>query len=1184
MNCPQCASPETLFKNKLSKWLCTDCGTTFEPPSAAEPHAASLAANPKRIFFSYGHDLNKPLIDRFKADLEKRGHAVWIDYKQLGTWDDWKGGITRGIHDSQLAVAFLSIHSTRDPGVCRNEVAMALHHFGTVYPVLVEKVPAESIPATIQHLQWPDLSDWQRRQQEDSAEFERFYEERLMEIINKVEGEATRFASEAEVMRRVLSPSSFDGKFYQHLDGFVGREWLFDEFEQWLNHKPDSRVFWLKAGPGFGKTAFAVQLANRYRAAVVGTWFCEQGSAELTDPLCAVRTLAFQLALRWDDYRTRLLPRLGLGAASSEVQIREALESLARKNLPDTFSHLISEPLAGLIWREHKLVILLDALDEATDAEGQNTLSALINGRFLELPPWISFVATSRPDAPVVGHLQRFKPFEIAAEDRRNTADLRLYCRQVLGTVPGIPALGEAEREQLYESVVGKSSGMVLYLRMVVEGLLEGSLALGDLNRMEVGLGGLRSRYYTAFGHRFGSDYADSVQPLLRLVMAAPGPLPLALAGEVLGCGKEAVRGMRTRLGAYLTESAGGLSIFHKTLEEWLRCEASGAFFTDSDSARTDLGKFLWGIFAEREDDGRGLIKTLDWEASVMDWVPRLLPTMPQWERPEKLADFANFLSVRARYQGAETLYRRALAGHEKALGPDHPDTLETTNKLGILLHDTGDLDGAEALHRRAFAGREKTLGPSHPDTLASANNLGMLLKDKGNMDGAEPLYRRALAGLEKALGPDHPHTLASTNNLGNLLNDKGDLDGAEALHRRVLASREKALGPDHPDTLDSVHNLGNLLNDRGDLDGSEALHRRALAGFEKALGPEHPATLDSVNCLGALLRKKRDLNGAEPLYRRALAGFEKALGAEHPSTLGSLNNLGNLLKDKGDLDGAESLYRLALEGRKKILGPDHPDTLASISNLGSLLKDQEDLEGAETLYRYALAGREKALGPSHPDTLSIVNSLGILLKNRGDINGAEAFYRRALRGLEKALGPNHPNTLQSVNNLGNLLKNKGDFDGAESLHRRALAGREKALGPDHPDTLTSFNNLANVLKNKGDVDGAEFLHRRALAAREKALGPDHPDTLQSVHNLGNLLDATSRRKEAIDLLRKWTTISEIAADEVRYNLACYECLAGNEGEAKRLITKHLALHPGMKSEALQDPDFQTIHQFLETL
>ena len=408
MKCPFCSSTDTLFKAKAGRWECQACEERFDSSTPVEllsqpPGLSDKAGQPKRIFFSYGHDANRELVDRFKEDLEKRGHSVWVDYKEIGAWDDWRGSITQGIHDSQLAIAFLSLHSTRDPGVCRNEVAMALHHFGTVYPVLVEQMPLDSIPVTIAHLQWPDLSQWRdiRDGVVDGMDFERYYEEKLLEIVSRVEGDATRFASEAAVLRRVLKPSSFEGKFAQHLDGFMGREWVFEAFEVWLNQQPESRVFWLKAGPGFGKTALAVNLANRYRAAVVGTWFCDEQSIELRDPLRAVCTLAFQLALRWDDYRARLLPRLGLFAGSPEAQIAEALESLSKKNLSDLFSHLISEPLAGLIWREHKLVILIDALDEATEVTGQNALSALISGKFLELPKWISFVVTSRPDASV---------------------------------------------------------------------------------------------------------------------------------------------------------------------------------------------------------------------------------------------------------------------------------------------------------------------------------------------------------------------------------------------------------------------------------------------------------------------------------------------------------------------------------------------------------------------------------------------------------------------------------------------------------------------------------------------------------------------------------------------------------------------------------------------------------------
>jgi hypothetical protein len=89
------------------------------------------------IFFSYGHDANRELVERFRADLEARGHTVWFDAKDIGCWDDWKGAITRGIDRSQMAIAFMSRHGLRDPGVCRNEMALALNRFGTIYPAPV---------------------------------------------------------------------------------------------------------------------------------------------------------------------------------------------------------------------------------------------------------------------------------------------------------------------------------------------------------------------------------------------------------------------------------------------------------------------------------------------------------------------------------------------------------------------------------------------------------------------------------------------------------------------------------------------------------------------------------------------------------------------------------------------------------------------------------------------------------------------------------------------------------------------------------------------------------------------------------------------------------------------------------------------------------------------------------------
>jgi 3-methyladenine DNA glycosylase/8-oxoguanine DNA glycosylase/tetratricopeptide (TPR) repeat protein len=972
MKCPHCSSIDTTWKSKAAKWECNACEERFagEPPAdepeSVRPLLPAKAAKPKRIFFSYGHDANRELVDRFKADLEARGHQVWIDYKEIGAWDNWKGEITRGIHESEMAIAFLSIHSTRDPGVCRNEVAMALQHFGKVYPVLVEQVPLESIPVTVAHLQWPDLSRWREFRDQEDLDFERFYEEKFLEIVSRVEGEAGRFASEAEVLRRVLNPSGFEGRFARHLAGFTGREWVFEAYEHWLDHQPSSRVFWVKAGPGFGKTALAVQMANRHRAAIVGTWFCDHQSVELRDPLRALQTIAYQLALRWDDYRVRLLPRLGLFADSAPERIEEARQELAKKSLHDLFSFLISEPMAGLIWREHKLVILVDALDEGAEADGTNPLAALISGRFLELPEWIGFVVTSRPDASVVPYLQGFKPFSIQAGDERNTADLQAYCQAQVS-----PMLPTEDQERICAMLVEKSAGMMLYLRLVSEGLREGILEASGLEKLESGLPGLYSRYHAAFEARFRKDFQEKVQPLLRLVMAAPGPLPLDLAREVLGWDRETAVCARAIVGSYLVEDQGGLSLFHKTLGEWLGSEKSGIYFTDSEPAAMRLGEFLWGCFDMRVENAFGRTDPFCWELFVGDWLPKLIPHTKRCE------DWSGISS------------------------------------LGLWFREKLQTDKAEELCLKALNGREKSLGNENPDTLTSLNDLANLLTDKRDYEKAEALYRRALEVRERVLGLEHPDTLVTVNNIGNLL-DRFRSKEAETFHRRAWEGRERVLGGEHPDTLKSMNNLSISLN-RTDLAASEILCRRALEIKEKTIGENHPSTLKSVISLGNLLCKKRDSEiakakdtlvddesiaqdleiEAESLYRRAIVGFKKALGSEHPDTLLSLSNLAKLLNEKRDYEGAEVLYRETLEVRLKVFGKDHPDSLTNLNKLAELLVAKGEKGEAEALYHQVLEGFENKWGADHPYTFSIIKNLGQLLADEGSYEKMGDYYRR---------------------------------------------------------------------------------------------------------------------------------------------------------------------------------------------
>jgi tetratricopeptide (TPR) repeat protein len=72
---------------------------------------------------------------------------------------------------------------------------------------------------------------------------------------------------------------------------------------------------------------------------------------------------------------------------------------------------------------------------------------------------------------------------------------------------------------------------------------------------------------------------------------------------------------------------------------------------------------------------------------------------------------------------------KRAVAGEEKALGPEHTSTLDTVNNLGLLYRAQGRLVEAEAMYERALAGKEKALGTEHTSTLDIVNNLGLLYR-----------------------------------------------------------------------------------------------------------------------------------------------------------------------------------------------------------------------------------------------------------------------------------------------------------------------------------------------------------------------------------------------------------------------------------------------------------------------
>ncbi len=1132
--CPFCGS-EDLHALKSGKYICENCERLFTPEDTGGDTPAGGTGRPMKIFISYAHAQNE-IVQSIMEALKARGHEVWFDKNDIHHGDDWRKAITDGLTSCNGVVSFLSREAIREGGVCLDELGIAVGvKYGNIQTVLLHKEKdLQPIPAQLTRRQWLDMSDWQEIRERSAGEYRAWLEEKIGEIIRMVESDEVReFAGQISRIREKLSidDRSISRQAWYLSRPFVGREWLTEKIENWLNDPAGGHMCAVYGGPGTGKSAFAAQFV--YHSPRVGaSLFFEHGNEHFNSPEAIVRELVFQLSCRLPEYRSLLIYEL------------DQISNLQALNPQEQFQRLLAVPLQRSIGGHHEtLCVVVDGLDECTE-EGKRQAARLLSSEYF--PSWLRILVLTRPENAVTGSLRPDITIDMTGNRDANTEDIRRYYEKRLGE----RLRQSPDRARVLDELTKRTNGVFLYAYIVSGMILQEKLDPEDPAAYPRDLNGSFAQWFSRyFPDR--DEYDRFYRLPLGIIAASEQPVPVeeleTADGEfVRGTQSYVLRekdperhaaGMAQRLERcapllrYGTDEFGKTAVgfTHRYIGEWLTGKDGSAgqsfaaeFFCDPRDAMWALEK-AWRNRLESTQpltEYQALhLQDAMIRAGESEEVIRAAAASEPWGKvlktKRKEYDRAGKWDLCLLFARAECARCRA------AFGEEHPDTLAALSALASVLSDLGKYRETLEIREKVYETRKRIFGAEHPDTLPALSNLALTLSDMGRYREALAKQQQAYEAEKRILGEENPETLAALNNLASCLSSLGMSREAGEKQKLIYEIKKRTLGDEHPDTLFALSNLAFEMAEQGNY--QEALEWQELV-YEKrkqTLGEDHPDTLLALNNLAYTLnRLGRDQEALEK-KERVYEGRKRILGEEHPDTLIALHNLASSLRVQGRYQEALEKQKQVYEMSRRVLGDEHRNTLSALGNMAVTLsdmgRDQEALEKNEQVYEMS----RRVLGEDHPDTLLALGNLAVSLSEMDRDQEALEKKEQVYEAKKRILGENHPGTLTALSNLAISLGKLGRHEEALEKESQLYEARKRVLGEDHPDTIRALSNLSDTLEDLGRKQEALEIKEQVYEARKRVFGEEHPVTMRTMRNIGVSLYYMDRRRESLEMLER---------------------------------------------------------------
>ena len=1020
---------------------------------------------PIRVFVSYGHpesEVCREILEAIRARETPR-YEPWFDESDIRTGDNWRRSIQEGIKNSQQVVACLSPHSTREGGVCLDELAIAVgvqgEYGGKVHSILLGPEKEVKPPATVGQNQWLDMSDWREKKAQGPDVYARWFRAKMQELFRVLESrENVTFNGEIQELRQRLNVYSDTSTQYALLKKpYVGRKWLEEEVEQWLDDPHGKKICLLSGVPAVGKSAFAVHYTH-YNWRVAANLFCRSNMNTFNDPSMVLQTLAFQLACHLPDYRKNLLRTL--------PENKAALEKLTEDEL---FETLLGPNIANTVdGGQETMAIVVDGLDECGTPE-RNALARLLAKRAPGLPRWLRVLVLARRTPAVLQSMSSAAQIELDSRAPQNRADIRAYFVQRLE-----PRFGQDPQwNASLDALTDRSEGVFLYAEMMSEMLLEKG-ALEAAEEYPAGLNEAFARWFDYF-FRTEEEYKALWRRPIGCLLAAPEPLPKSALRKVMGWSRDQINDFYRRISVLLRTDKNifgdeTLEIPHAYVRAWLSQEDNPYSASAEDGAEALAESF----YAQFKEDA----KELSFYEAIH--LPELLERAGRKKaRREveenhdwfwRVLDAGDVYRTWGKLDEALELYQRCRGIAEDLVQvrdtpEDQRDLSVSYSRIANIYKAQGRLEEALKLYQRGLAIREKLVqvrdtSEEQRDLFVSYEKIAGIYEAQGRLEEALKLYQQGLEIAEELAQTrgaleDQRDLSVSYNEIAAIYKAQGKLKKALKLYQQSLAIREKLVQirgtpEDQHDLSASYNRVADIYEAQGKLEEALKLYQKDLAITEELVqtrgtpGDQRDLSV-SYKRVAAIYEAQGKLEEALKLYQKDLAITEELVqtrgtpGDQRDLSV-SYERIAGIYEAQGKLEEALMLYQKGLviaEELVQVRGTpeDQRDLSVSYERIAAIYKAQGKLEEALKLYQQGLAIREK-----------LVQTRG----TPGDQRDLSVSYER----------------------IAGIYEAQGKLEEALMLYQKDLAIAEelaqiRGTGQDKDDLMVSCWKVASLLPSK---------------------------------------------------------------------------------------------------------------------